>query len=65
MIQLFKMKTFENSRVSISPKKNDKNNFAYIFTNYISNIFVSVSEYTNHKMKDDSCKLYTYKYLNI
>lgn len=64
MIQLFKMKTFENSRVSISPPKNDKNNFANIFRNYISNIFVSVSEYTNPKMEDDSCKQYTYKYLN-
>lgn len=62
MIQLFKMKTFENSRVSISPQKIIKT-ILQTFSEIIS-VFVSVSEYTNPKMEDDSCKLYTYKYLN-
>lgn len=64
MKQIFKLKIFENFRVLIFFKKNYKNNFVYIFINY-SNIFVFVLEYINYKMKDDLCKLYIYKYLNI
>lgn len=53
------MTTFENSRLSISPQQEMIKTILQTFSEIIPVTF-SVSEYTNHKMEDDPCTLYTY-----